>query len=58
MTARIGHRIRWVAVWTAIAAWFAALALDLGGNAVHLLLVAAIILLFYELLAEDAPRGA
>ncbi|HUG55901.1 MAG TPA: hypothetical protein VMJ92_02390 [Candidatus Limnocylindrales bacterium] len=58
MSARIGHRVRWVIVWAAIVAWFAALALNLGGNGIHLLLVAAIGLLVYELLAEEPPQGA
>ncbi|MGH2449731.1 MAG: hypothetical protein ACRDGE_00360 [Candidatus Limnocylindria bacterium] len=58
MSARIGHRVRWVIVWTAIAVWFVALALNLGGNGIHVLLLAAIGLLVYELLAEEPPRGA
>ena len=51
----MGHRIRWIAVWALVAAWFVALALNLGGNAVHVLLLAAIGLLVYELLIEEAP---
>lgn len=35
--------------------WFVAQAANLGGNAVHLVLLGAIGLLIYELLAEDAP---
>ena len=49
----MGHRIRWTAVWLLIALWFVGLALNLGGNAVHLLLLAAIGLLVYELLVEE-----
>ncbi|HEV8535834.1 MAG TPA: DUF5670 family protein [Candidatus Limnocylindria bacterium] len=57
MTAATGHRVRWTAVWVLVLAWFVAQALNLGGNAVHLLLLAAITLLIYELLAEDAPAA-
>ncbi len=55
MTIATGHRVRWTLVWLLVAAWFVALAANLGGNAVHLLLLLAIGLLVYELLAEDAP---
>ena len=55
MTERAGHRARWVAVWAAVALWFAGLALNWGGNAIHLLLLGAIVVLVYELLVEDAP---
>ena len=55
MTIATGHRVRWTLVWLLVAAWFVALAASLGGNAVHLLLLLAIGLLVYELLAEDAP---
>lgn len=48
-----GHRIRWIAIWVLILAWFGALAANLGGNAVHLLLLAAIALLVYELLIPE-----
>jgi hypothetical protein len=48
-----GHRIRWILIWLLIAGWFAALALNVGGNAVHLLLLAAIALLVYELLIPE-----
>lgn len=51
----LGHRIRWTAVILLVAAWFVALALDVGGNGVHLLLAAAVALLFYELVAVDTP---
>ena len=52
----MGHRVRWTAVWVLVVAWFVAQALNLGGNAVHLVLLVAIGLLLYELLAEEAPR--
>jgi len=51
----LGHRVRWAAVFIAVAAWFVALALDVGGNGVHLLLVGAIALLLYELLIVETP---
>ena len=53
MTIATGHRLRWVGVWVLVVAWFVAQAANIGGNAVHLLLLAAIGLLVYELLAED-----
>ena len=53
MTAAMGHRIRWTSVWVLVVAWFVALAFNLGGNAVHLLLLAAIAILVYELLVEE-----
>ena len=55
MTIATGHRLRWTLVWVLVAAWFVAQAANVGGNAVHLLLLFAIGLLIYELLAEDAP---
>jgi Family of unknown function (DUF5670) len=55
MTVATGHRLRWTAVWVLVAAWFVAQAANLGGNAVHLVLLVAIGLVVYELLAEDAP---
>ena len=55
MLLRTGHRVRWLLVWGSVAVWFVALALDLGGNAVHLLLVLAIGVLVYELLVEAPP---
>ena len=55
MTVATGHRLRWVAVWVLVVAWFVAQAANLGGNAAHLVLLLAIALLVYELLAEDAP---
>ena len=48
-----GHRVRWMLIWVLIFAWFAALALNIFGNAVHLLLLAAIALLVYELLIPE-----
>jgi hypothetical protein len=53
MSMAAGHRVRWILIWVLIAAWFAALALNIGGNAVHLLLLAAIALLVYELLIPE-----
>ena len=55
VTIAMGHRLRWTAVWVLVAAWFVAQAANLGGNAVHLILLVAIGLVVYELLAEDAP---
>ena len=55
VTMATGHRVRWTLVWVLVIAWFVAQAANFGGNAVHLLLLAAIGLLVYELLAEDAP---
>jgi len=51
----MGHRVRWILVWMLVALWFIALALNMAGNSVHLLLLAAIGILVYELLVEDAP---
>jgi len=50
-----GHRIRWTLVGLAVVAWFVALALNVAGNAVHLLLGGALLLLVYELLAVETP---
>jgi hypothetical protein len=58
MSMAMGHRVRWTLVWLLIVLWFVGLAVNLGGNAVHLLLLAAIGLLVYELLIEDDHRGA
>ena len=55
MTTATGHRLRWTAVWVLVLAWFVAQAANLGGNAVHLVLLLAIGILVYELLAKDAP---
>ena len=57
MTIATGHRLRWTAVWVLVAAWFVAQAANFGGNAVHLVLLLAIAILVYELLAEDAPTA-
>jgi hypothetical protein len=54
VSAAAGHRIRWILVWLLIAAWFVALALNIAGNLVHLMLLGAIGILVYELLVEDA----
>jgi len=53
----VGHRIRWVIVWVLIGSWFAGLAFRWLGDSLNLVLVAAIALLAYELLAEDPPRA-
>jgi len=55
VTIATGHRLRWTLVWTLVVAWFVAQAASIGGNTVHLVLLVAIGLLVYELLAEDAP---
>ncbi|MDP9281198.1 MAG: DUF5670 family protein [Chloroflexota bacterium] len=54
MSPATGHRIRWILVWLLVAAWFVALAVNVAGNLVHLLLLGAIGILVYELLVEDA----
>ena len=51
----LGRRIRWLAVILLVLAWFVALAVDVGGNGVHLLLVGAVAVLLYELVALDTP---
>jgi hypothetical protein len=40
----MGHRLRWTAVWVLVAVWFVAQAANVGGNAVHLVLLIAIAL--------------
>ena len=55
MSNALGRRLRWISVVVLVAAWFAALALDVGGNGVHLLLAAAVGVLLYELVAVDTP---
>jgi len=55
MSLAVGRRIRWIVVVVLIAAWFVALAVDVGGNGVHLLLAAAVGVLLYELAAVDTP---
>ncbi|MDO8506392.1 MAG: DUF5670 family protein [Candidatus Limnocylindria bacterium] len=54
MSMATGHRVRWTVIWVLIVAWFAALALNVGGNLVHVLLLGAIGLLVYELLIPEA----
>ena len=51
----LGRRIRWTLVFLLAAGWFVALAMNTGGNGVHLLLAAAIAILLYELVALDTP---
>ena len=55
MSNALGRRLRWICVVALVAAWFVALALDVGGNGVHLLLAAAVGVLLYELVALDTP---
>jgi hypothetical protein len=55
MTLRLAHRVRWFVAWGAVALWFVGLAFDLGGNAIHLVLLLAVAVLLYELVAGDAP---
>ena len=55
MSLLIGHRIRWALVFLLVAAWFVALAMDVGGNGVHLLLAAAVVVLVYELVGLETP---
>lgn len=57
MLARTGHRVRWVVVWAFLAGWFVSLMFDLGGGLGNLLLVLAMVVLLYELLAVDRPAG-
>jgi hypothetical protein len=58
VTVATGHRVRWILVWVLVVAWFVAQAANLGGSAVHLVLLVAIGLLVYELLAEDPAAAA
>lgn len=51
----LGRRIRWTLVFFLVLTWFAALAVNVGGNGVHLLLAAAVALLLYELVAVETP---
>lgn len=55
MSNALGRRLRWISVIALVAAWFVALAVDVGGNGVHLLLAAAVAVLLYELVALDTP---
>ena len=54
MSMAAGHRLRWIVIWVLIVAWFAALAVNAFGNGAHLLLLAAIGLLVYELLIPES----
>ena len=51
----VGRRIRWMLAFLLVAGWFVALAMNVGGNGVHLLLAAAVGVLIYELIALDTP---
>ena len=55
MLVRSAHRARWTLVWVLLAVWFLSLMLDLGGGLANLVLVLAVVVLFYELLAVDRP---
>ena len=55
MSNAAGHRLRWILVGLAVAGWFVGLAMNTGGNAIHLLLGGATLLLIYELLAVETP---
>lgn len=55
MSTAAGHRLRWIVVGLAVVGWFVALALNVGGNAIHLVLVGAILLVVYELIAVETP---
>lgn len=51
----LGRRIRWTLVFLLVLTWFVALAMNVGGNGVHLLLATAVALLLYELVAVETP---
>jgi hypothetical protein len=51
----LGRRIRWMLAFLLVVGWFVALAMNIGGNGVHLLLAAAVVVLLYELIALDTP---
>lgn len=55
MLGRWGHRTRWAAVWGLLLLWIVALMAGLGGALANLLLVFAVVVLLYELLAVDPP---
>lgn len=55
MSIALGRRIRWAVVVLLVLGWFVALAMDVGGNGVHLLLATAVAVLLYELVAVGAP---
>lgn len=50
-----GRRIRWLLAVLLVAGWFLALAMNVGGNGIHLLLALAVAVLLYELVALDTP---
>ena len=56
MSVAVAHRIRWVLAWVLIVTWFVGLALRWFGDWLNLVLLAAIALLAYELLAEDQAQ--
>jgi len=53
MLARSGHRARWAAAWILLAVWFVSLVTGFGGALANLVLVLAVVVLLYELLAVD-----
>ena len=55
MSIALGRRIRWTLVFLLVLGWFFALAINAGGNGVHLLLAGAVAVLLYELVAVGAP---
>ncbi len=57
MSMAAGHRLRWIVIWALVIGWFVALAANAFGNAAHLLLLAAIGLLVYELLIPEQEHG-
>lgn len=57
MLVRLAHRIRWTAVWVLLLGWSLSLVSGIGGNLPNLLLVLAIVVLLYELLAVDSAAG-
>ena len=57
VTQRFGHRLRWTVSAVLFIVWFAALITNVGGAGATALLVAAIVVLLYELLAADRTTG-
>lgn len=55
MSIALGRRIRWTLAVLLVLSWFVALAANVGGNGVHLLLAGAVAVLLYELIALDTP---
>lgn len=51
------HRLRWILVAALVGAWLAGLVYSWLGDRLHLLLLTALVVLVYELLAEDPPAG-